>query len=502
MSRLLEGTPPSNETTHPKHIIDTQVVEELEEDELTEDQYFQNPALNYNCIDHVKMMEVGYSCMDSKSMTLEDVGSYEPDDIKGRLFQSLFVVSKNGRKYFMKIMDSMYDIEMKLQRMFSEDMFGLWFLEYKIIRGRFVGIYMYMKHKNTMKYQLDNNMLSLYDKVWYLEKLITMASDFFTRVNPQNNLIQLNLTPSNTLCFQEGSQSIRLISYLVSNPIQKKSVLAPEYFDDDLPVNQKATSVYAFAKIIFVYLFGRLHTKPILDDEPEVQALNKSDSNSSETRVMQYLIFISRAMLNENPVDRPSLELVISQIGKALEVLNDPWKALTLEMMNYRALIKMELREEQSEYEDKVRFDARKRALAENLKRKKSNAQKDERYEKALEQVEQKGQMYFDFVGMASNCKIKPTYRMTNYLDIFGFVPVLNTLTAENDEEADNMLVTQEKVVKLDDPDNLRRLRFEFFLIMGVSMFIICIVIAYFSFKGMEVKMYQKYEFPASLILF
>ena len=516
-NRILETTLP-HETTHPHqtphhphettHVPKTEndhhkpVVED-EENEISEAEYFSKPSKNFRCVDHIKIMEVGYSCMDSKSMEPQDIGVFVPDDIKGIAFETIFVVSKNGRKYFMKIVDHYYDLEMKLQRMFVDDLYTLWFLEYKIIKNRFVGIYMYMGQRNTMRYHLENNTFSVFEKLVYLNKLVTMASDFFTVVNPQNNLIQLNITPSNTLLFKNGFQTFRLINFLVTDTVQKERVLAPEYFDSSIPVNQKASCVYSFGKIIFFYLFGRIHRQPLLDQEPEVQALLKQDPSSHDVRVMQYLIHISRAMLNTNPVDRPSLEQVMSQFQKGLDVLINPWEIFKMELFTYKATIKRELQNELYAHEDNVRIMTRQQALKDKTRAKKGTEIKDKRYEQSLNKIEEKGQQFYDFVGMESKCDLKPTFRMTNYLDTFGFVPALNSLIeeVEVDVEGNEVLKTQENHAN-DDPDNLKKLRMEYFLIMGVSLFIICIVMAYFSFKGMEIKMYQKHEFPASLILY
>lgn len=480
---------------------------EAENDEMTPEQYFNTPLDNLRCIDHIKMMELGFSCMDSESVDPDEIGRYTPIDILGQINSHMYVISKNGEKYLMKMMDELYDLEMQLQRIFADDDFIFWFVEYKIIKGRFVGIYTYRTLKNTVRYQIEQNNLSLFQKVFILEKIVSIASDFFIYVNSTNNLIQLNLTPSNTAILRTGYLNINLINFLVKKENRNSKLLPPEYFNSKIPVNQKASCVYMLGKIVFFYLYGRyIDFEEIIDQQPEVILLNEAEFRTKEMAIELYLIQISKAMLSQNPIDRPSLEMVMSQIKKAKDLLQNPLISFKLALQEYMSEIKQEIVDEANENEDQKRHHAREKML--KSKQKKNDTEKEKKFQLSLARMEERGQKFLEYQGMASDCKIQPTLRMVNYADTFGFVPAINSVEEGDDFDESDLLDsnwenTQAQAKRnYDDPENLTQLRYEFFIIMGLALFIILIIVAYFSLKGMEMKMYQKWEFPAKIILF
>ena len=504
--------PPNNEQTiqndhenHENHEKISQHVHE-EEEEITEEKYYAAPSKKFKCVDHIKMLEIGYSCMDSESMTPEDVGEYIPDDIHGAVNQTIFVVSKNSRKYFMKILDKLYNLELLLLPMFSGDGYSFWLVEYKIIRGRYIGIYSYIKHHSTIRYLIKENNFSLFNRVYVLRDLAEIASDFYSFANSQNSLLQLNLWPSNILLTEEGFLRIRLINYLVTT--ENKGVINdfPQYKKQNPVVNQKSVTVYLFGKLIFYYLYGRHSKKDNIDEEPEVIELNNSDLTDKHTRVMKYLIQISRGMLQENPIDRPSIELVQSQFEKALDVLFDPWIKIQCVYSDYMYIVSQEIKNEMDSHEDNLRITARSIALS-KMKRKKCSEQKDKEYVGQMKACKAKNQEFFDYVGMEENCKIEPTQKITNHLDSFGFVPALISTFEDTDIVAENVLekkgngtrgVANDDSVKMDP----RQMRYEFFILIGILSSLVLMVIAYFFLKKLKVTEYEKNFFSANLIIF
>ena len=477
-----------------------------EEEEITEEKYYAAPSKTFKCVDHIKMLEIGYSCMDSESMTPEDVGAYKPDDIHGAINQTIFVVSKNGRKYFMKILDKLYNLELLLLPMFSGDGYSLWLVEYKIIRGRYIGIYSYIGHHSTIKYLLQGNDFSLFNRVYVLRDLAEIASDFYSFVNSQNSLLQLNLWPSNILLTEEGFLRIRLINYLVTT--EDKNVVNdfPQYKKSNPIVNQKSITVYLLGKLVFYFIYGRHSKMDNIDEEPEVIELNKSDLTDRNTRVMKYLIQISRGMLQDNPIDRPSIELVQSQFDKALDVLFDPWTKVRCSYCDYMFIVNQEAKNEIDSHEDNLRIKARSNALAKLIK-KKSREQKDITYVEQMKAINAKNQEFFDYQGMEENCKIEPTQKIINHLDSFGFVPALISTYEDTDNVAEDVLekkengtrgVTNDDTAKMDP----RQMRYEFFILIGILSCLVLMVIAYFFLKNLKVTEYEKNFFSANLIIF
>ena len=486
--------------------ISSPVKDEDKEDDLTEQEYFSSHSKNFKCLDHVKMLEMAFSCMDSESMTPEDVGLIVPDDIEGVTIQTIFVVSKNGKKYFMKILDMYYNVELKLVPTFAEDYYALWLMEYKIVKGRFVGIYSYLPHNNTVKHHILGKTLTLFEKVYILRRLTLLASDFYSFVNPQNNLIQLNLWPSNILLTGESFLSTRLINYVVTEEQSDLFSDYPEYLNKNSTVNQKTTTVYLIGKLIFFYLYGRHSTLPSMADEPEVIELHKSDNTDSETRVMKYLIQVTGGMVEENPIDRPSIELVLSQFENALDVLFNPWNLLHHFYSEYLFKISQEIKVELENHEDNVRIEARSKSLN-KLKTKKSTVAKDEIYIEQVKALRAKNEEFFDYVGMVVDCKIEPTYQITNYLESYGFIPALISTYEDNDVIAEDVL--QEKTngtrgATNEDTSNMdpRKMRYEFFILIGILSILVLMVIAYFCLKNLKVIVYEKEFFSANLDIF
>ena len=502
---LSKNEVPKDDLTNQEQIT-VPIKEEYQEDELTEQEYFSSPSKNFKCLDHVKMLEMAYSCMDSESMTPEDMGMFVPDDIEGATIQTIFVVSKNGKKSFMKILDKYYNLELKLVPTFADDYYALWLLEYKIVKGRYVGIYSYLPHYNTVKHHIMSKTLTLFQKVYILRRIALIASDFYSFVNPQNNLIQLNIWPSNILLTQEGFLSTRLINYVVTEEQSDVFSDFPEYLNKNSTVNQKTTTVYLIGKLIFFYLYGRHSTIPKMTDEPEIIELNKSENTDRETRVMKYLVQVTRGMVEENPIDRPSIELVLSQFENALDVLFNPWTTLDYLYSEYLFTISHEIKVELENHEDQVRIAARSKSLN-KLKTKRSTVAKDEVYIEQVKALRAKNEEFFDYEGMVADCKIEPTHQITNYLESYGFIPALISMYEDNDVVAEDVL--QEKTngtrgATNEDTSNMdpRQMRFEFFILIGILSILVLMVIAYFFLKNLKVIVYEKEFFSAHLDIF
>lgn len=472
------------------------------EDEITEKEYFSSSSQNFKCVDHLKMLEIGYSCMDTASMSPEDIGTYTPQDVLGTPLQAIHIVSRNGRKYFMKVLDTLYNVELSLLPLFAADRYSLWLVEYKIIKSRYVGIYSFIENSNTVYYNLINDKLSMLDKVVYLERLAALASDFYHYVNPQNGQIQLNLLPSNTLLTKEGFLSLRLINYNMQFKTQEELVNKPEpHVGPKFPTNQKSRCVYQFGRIIFYYIFGDLPLSSNIDNEPKVIELKENLSDNEETRVKRFMVQVIKPMLSSNPIDRPSLELVGSQIQKAIDVLMNPVTWLIMAWKEYRVMIEQEIKNEIDQREDETRLAAREAAVA-NKDKKKNAANKDHAYGVMYEYLQKRNKEYMDYIGEREDSTLKRTSRMVNYLDSFNFVPALSSFMVVDETPEDVLEGGNTPVVVMTQSEEDTTIKYEFFLILGICLFLIFVVVAYFFLKNLKMKMYSKHDFKASLVLF
>ena len=224
---------------------------------LTEEFYHSQEPIQFTCVEHVKMLEIGFACMDKDSLDPEEVGIVQPDEVKGANLRTFFVVSKNNRKYFMKIMARMYDLEHYLEDKFYNDDFAQTLIEYKIVKGRFVGIYAYYGHQDTLYHNIVNKKLKFFEKLMIMKKMASFASIFYEEVEPQNNILKLNFLTSNILITKEGYNTIRLINILRSSKSELGFMQVPEYknWDENTVVNQKLSNVYVMSRVFYFILF-------------------------------------------------------------------------------------------------------------------------------------------------------------------------------------------------------------------------------------------------------
>lgn len=485
------------------------ILDEEEENLLNEESYLAHPINSFSCIEHVKMMEVNYTCWDSKSLSAGNIGRVVPEDIEGIKTQAFYVVSKNGEKHFMKVLDMHYNLELKIVPIFAYDNYSFWLVEYKIVNGRFLGLYSYRKHYNTLRYNILENKLSLFDKVYILKKMVLMMSDFYAYTPPKNDLIMFNLWPSNIIMTQEGFNHIRLINYLVNHESFDIFGNIPELQENDhtqVAFNTKATSIFMFGKLIFFFLFGRYSKEEFISNEPEVKEIEESTQTDRETRIKKFLIQISKNMLEKDPVERPSIEMVSSQMEKAVEVMTDPFMAIKEGYMTYMSKVREELQDEYDDMIDKIRLENRKKSFN-KLKSKKSITVKAREYAEAKKEIDALNQKFFDYEGLAHNCKLKATHSLINPLDNYGTTPALISTIEDNEVVVEDMLEKKENSTRgasnNTNPDrDPREFRYEFILINAIMLILISMCVAFFCLKNWKVKMYDRDFFSAKLIIF
>lgn len=460
---------------------------------INSDKYFETDPKEISCQVHMSNMGVNYSCMDSESIPVIDQLNNPPDDIDGCYFQTIFVVQKNSKKYFAKITDNSYDLEIGILSNYDETESDILYLfEYKIINGRFLGIYSYVNHYGTLRHHLDNDTLDDYEKFLIMLKLTSVAINFFEKFDGRNNLLSLDLLPSNVLMTQEKYLEIRLMSFIKNTESENRLMEIPEDNDDTLSMNKRSVCVFELGKIFFLILFKRYFTGISIENQPEIEQFEENGEFKNFEHVDKNMINLLKQMMMRDPIDRVSLEHVKFELRIHINNLRNPIHIFKSFTGNFFYLMKTEINYEYMEYEDRIRSlsmfenengsSTEKVALESNLVFERTKAQ-HLRTEYVL------------FKGRASSCDFKKTLNQTNNLDSSGliFFEYNENFIFDNlNENHDNH--------HHDDHGN-HGLAFELKVIIVIMVTLISFIGVYFMMRGMKVQMFQKEDFTARLIL-
>lgn len=497
---------------------------------LTYDFYKENDPIQFSCVEHVKMLEIGFTCEDGPSIDLDDKGVVEPDDIKGVFFQSFYVVTKNSRKYFMKVLKDMYTIEHYLEDKFYNDDIGLTLVEYKIVKHRFVGIYAYYPHNNTLMYHLKEGNLNMFQKLFIMAKITKFASIIFEEVEPQNNMIKVNFFPSNLLITKEGYLNIRLINICRVTKEEKMYIKLPEYQDrqDEKKINQRLSTVYVLSRTFYQIIFNEDNGENDFDDLEKVKEFRAqykaSTSRSKEDDILSDLVDLMRSMSNSNPVDRPSIEYVLNTIQDKMDRVLNWQEKINIKWEIVKTKMKDEVDDEMAAHEDRVRLQARKKALKKLEMKNDDWAKKDEIYQNQLKEYQEKQIIMYEFKGWSENCPAKDPENLLNILDSFGYIPNFITFNGSEEEDSDQALNHESHHKKADKEKNelkdnhsdhgahgdhgdhehhedLTELRVEFILLIAFLLLLAGLVSSYFVFKNLDIKMYEIEQFPTHIEL-
>ena len=474
---------------------------------LTEDFYYSTPTKQFTCVEHIKMLEIGFNCMDKQSMSPEDIGSDTLDEIKGILYQSFYVVSKNGRRYFMKVLESLYDLEHELEDQFHGERFSLPLIEYKIVRGRFVGIYSYYKHRHTLYYAVKSNLLTFVQKLIIMSSIANICSDIYAHVEPQNNLIKVNFLASNLLLTQEGYMSFRMINIVRNTKEEKDVVVLPEYSNPAFVVNQRQSAVYIMSRIFYFILSNENFENEIefmdLNYIKNFHEVHKDEEKwSQETTFTNDLIDLLRTMSNTNPVDRPSIEYVLNIVDHMAKSALSFTEWLEKRSSELKINMKFEVDNEVAENEDRLRIMARQTAARKREKMDDKWKETEKKYKQEIDLNEENQQKFYKYVGRSKECELEDSKELQNPLDTFGFVPNLLFLDADKVIKHSNDCEHGDKHGDEhgdEHHEDLTELKIEFVLLIAGLLLLAMLVSSYFIFKNLDMAGFDKAKFPVHI---
>lgn len=454
---------------------------------LTEEQYFRTPAKKLTCIEHITMMEVGYSCLDTKSIPPEDRLFVIPDDIKGAAHQTIFVVTKTNRKYFMKVLDEMYDLELAIMRKYFYFNQGLELIEYKIVNSRFVGIYSYIEHSNTLNDWILNKDLTIFEQILILEKITSIASNFFQIFEPKNNLLKLNLLPSNILVTNESFFKLRLINFTRYLKTENDLVVIPESEDISTKLNQRSTIVYLLGKVFYYIIFKKYVKGISIADEPNIIEFKKNNFIKGYPDLNPKLIEMIHEMLNKSPIDRPSLEYIMEELHNFKLMQETPYYWFVQQFAEIRLMMEHEIRGEYIENEENIRKVARNNAL---IRKSQYSLLLNAKYKAEIRKSDHLRSQYISYIGRYEKCMLSSTTEQTNIIDSYGLIPFFDKGINDKDYF---------EVIHLPHAGD-KRMEIELAVLIVILVIANFAVSLYFILKNMNIKIYMKKDFPAKLI--
>lgn len=231
-----------------------------------------------------------------------------------------------------------------------------------------------------------------------------------------------------------------------------------------------------------------------------------------------------RAMSNTNPIDRPSIEFVMNELEKQMNQLLTPMDAIKMKLEDVRRKMKDEIDDEIAANDDRVRVEARDKALKKLEVQNDAWAERDKEYKKNLVENQNLQLEFYKYIGMWENCKITDMQELQNTLDPFGYIPNFITLNGENNAEHDinvnqeahkkehgskavhdhhkEEVISKHKGHEAEEHhEELGEMRVEFILLISFLLFLAMVVSSYFVFKNLDIKMYNVEDFKYYLDL-
>ena len=261
--------------------------------------YFQNIPSTLSCLDHIKFLDLGMSCLVDQNTSLIAQNN-------------IFLVESNFKTFFLRIEDEVLNYEIALLKTLKADNLVLKLYKHKVLQGRFAGIYHFVSNQNTLYKRIMNDTMGIYDILSYMQTIIRIVSIIFDGRNPQNEFLKINIMPSNLLIVDEEPYALKLITVIPRVEHSSDILSAPEDTVKTHGVDQKATHVYYLGKVFYFMLFQKYPdiNETFFKQFLEVIRTKQIEGNSHESEIL----LLIRNMLNNSMVDRPGIVEVSERI--------------------------------------------------------------------------------------------------------------------------------------------------------------------------------------------
>ena len=197
-------------------------------------------------------------------------------------------------------------------------------LQHKIKRSTFVGIYQYEENRGSLEDAVNKGNLNHYDKFSYMLKIAKILETIHADRDPKNTDLIINLEPNNFLLLKKAPYSVGLIDLFEDHKsvkdfkksLREKLWLKVSDYDLIKPFDAKARNIYSLGLLFFFICFEKSFIENTFDQNDEIVTFSDQLDESEKAAFHPKIIKLIREMLNESPIDRPKLGVVIKILKK------------------------------------------------------------------------------------------------------------------------------------------------------------------------------------------
>ena len=253
-------------------------------------------------------MELNFRCLES-------------DHIETQM-NNLFLVEKNFQKYFLKTNEDVSLYELALEKSLKKQNVVISLLYHKVIENRFAGIYRFQSNRGTLKDYIKNNTLTLYDKYSFMKSITHSVLLALKDRNRKNDIFQLNLIPRNILVLDQIPYGVTFIEIIPSDQVSMDFAQFIDNSNSQKYSDTHSSNILLLGRI-FHYICFNLENINIFNEDM-IRTLDEYLKNHDRIDIHSKITRLVRIMLNKNPIDRPSFEVILNTLE---EVLNS-WEFL------------------------------------------------------------------------------------------------------------------------------------------------------------------------------
>ena len=251
-----------------------------------------------NCIDIVKYLKLNYQCVESSEYKTQ--------------IKNIFLVEKNFKFYYLKIRRNITLYELAVEKSLKDENVVIPLFYHKVVHNLFLGIYGYKPNLGTLEDLIKQNNLTVFDRYLYMKSITQLVLLTLQNRNPRNYMFKLNLEINNILVLKNIPYGVSLIN--VFNYGSFSDLLERDFRNNSIDgsLDIRNLNILALGRIFHVICFG-IGEEDLLENEI-IQNLSEYSKKNHEYQIDPQIIKMIRIMLNQNPIDRPSFEVILNTL--------------------------------------------------------------------------------------------------------------------------------------------------------------------------------------------
>lgn len=249
----------------------------------------------------------------------------------------------NFKHYFLRIEDYVHFYDLGIEQSLKQTGAVIPLLYHKSIDSRFVGIYQYQPNLGTLYNMVTKNSLSVYEKYSYMISLTRLIITILTNRKPDNEALFLDIRPENLLILRKKPFTLSFLKLFHRTFGMNDQQIYDRVHENTGEHDSRPHNVFSLGLVFFFICFEIPLDNFAIDDM--IFFVESFEKNLVDYEIDPVVFKMIRIMLNESPVDRPTLPNILSILKEAVkknEFLLDKTKFKfnsTYWMMNYEVEI-------------------------------------------------------------------------------------------------------------------------------------------------------------------